>query len=61
MKFGYARPCRWRVVYIVDDDPEKKEFLRVFSSHPALWTWMNQNEDKSIVRMSIMYEYDRCV
>lgn len=57
MKFAYARPFKWRIIYTVDSDPNKKEFLRVFNTHPALWTWMEQNEDKSIVRMSIMYNY----
>lgn len=60
MKFGYAKPIKWRVIYIQDDDDKevKTEYLRVFNTHGALHSWMAQTEDKfTIVRMSIMYDY----
>lgn len=59
MDFKYARQAKWRVIYIHDDDPERKEYLLIFYRRKTLHEWMNdaKSSTRTIVRMTIAYEY----
>lgn len=57
MKFANARPCKWFITYTIDSDPEHKVHSNFFTRHSALCSWMDNNEDKTIIRMTISYKY----
>lgn len=56
MRFGLAVCEKWRIVYSHDVEPDIM-YVRIFNKQSTLHTWMAQNEDKTIHRMTIQYIY----